>query len=163
MTTKKETDSRIIPLRDDLARMYEEINRTPYVHTYGKDGMALKRLLQQATPEQIKAAWVRGLTTAVDFDRVYNFAELAGKYTRLVAKPAGNPAIYKEPPPPKDEDDPKTAPFGACVVCGKGAWVQTHLNPFNQPVVLAALCGNGCTDDQARAKLKTPDLRQVTP
>lgn len=139
MTAKKEPDPTHALFVDELVKVYEQVHGAKYLFAGGKDGMALKRLLTIATREEILAVWAKGLTTDKEFDRVHNLAELAGKWTRLVAKPAQNPNVYREPAP-VSSSEPKDAPFGKCSKCEAGAWSMIHdeAGNFNP---MCARCG----------------------
>ena len=119
--TKKEADPTYAPFVDEMVRVYEATHGTKYLFNGGKDGMALKRLLAISTKEEILSVWAKGLTTDKEFDRVHNFAELAGKWSRLVAKPAGNPHVYREP---------QKRPEGVCARCGGAPYGVTWRVPL---------------------------------
>ena len=121
MAIVKEPDPRMNPLTAELVRIYEAHHGTKYLYTPGKDSMALKRLLSIASPEEIVSVWARGLTAEKEFDRVFNFAQLAGKWSMLVAKPAGNPNVYKET---------QKRPEGVCARCGGAPYGVTWRVPL---------------------------------
>ena len=127
MTEPQQTDPRAKPLTERLVAAYESIHGAKYLHSGAKDAMALKRLLSISNPEEILKVWVHGLEIPKEFDRVHNFAELAGKWSRLVAKPAHNPNVFTSPAPLQDTTDPTKAPFGKCSVCSLGAWMMLHV------------------------------------
>lgn len=62
---------------------------------------------------------------------------------------------------PFDVDDPKTAPFGACCVCGRGAWSALHTADGIAMLCAHEACGGSVSGSEVERSVQVRALKQM--